>query len=104
MTMCAKAILKLECHCDNTLKWTHTLIINIWLNKKIPLRLNTNRPADTAVTSSTLGTFLRPPQRAVLRRFVRQTAAVPWHERRRSEAAAVRCSSRYGLRASEQPK
>jgi hypothetical protein len=37
----------------------------------------THLPADTAVTSSTLGTFLRPPHRAVFRRFDRHTAAVP---------------------------
>lgn len=35
------------------------------------------RPALTAVTSSTLGTFLRPPYRRVLRKFCRQTLAVP---------------------------
>lgn len=61
-------------------------------------------PADTAVTSSTLGTFFLPPHRAVLRKFVRQTAAVPCDERRRSEAAAVKCSIKYGFNASEQPK
>jgi hypothetical protein len=52
-------------------------------------------PADTAVTSSTLGTFFLPPQRAVFLKFVKQTAAVPWHDLRRSEAADVRCSVKY---------
>lgn len=62
------------------------------------------RPALTAVTSSTLGTFLRPPHRAVLRRFDKQTDAVPCDDRRRSEAAAVKCSIKYGFNASEQLK
>lgn len=35
------------------------------------------RPADTAVTSSTLGTFFRPPYLSVFRRFCRHTFAVP---------------------------
>jgi len=35
------------------------------------------RPADTAVTSSTLGTFFRPPYLNVLRKFCRHTFAVP---------------------------
>lgn len=35
------------------------------------------RPADTAVTSSTLGTFLRPPYLNVFRKFCRHTFAVP---------------------------
>jgi hypothetical protein len=54
-------------------------------------------PADTAVTSSTLGTFFLPPHRAVFRRFVKHTAAVPWHDLRRSEAADVRCSVKYAV-------
>lgn len=61
-------------------------------------------PADTAVTSSTLGTFFRPPHLAVLRKFDKQTAAVPCDERLRSDAAADKCSIKYGFKASEQLK
>lgn len=64
----------------------------------------THLPADTAVTSSTLGTFFLPPHRAVFRKFDRQTAAVPCDDRRRSDAAADKCSIRYGFNASEQLK
>lgn len=66
--------------------------------------MNAYRPALTAVTSSTLGTFLRPPHRAVLRKFDRHTEAVPCADRRRSDAAAVKCSIKYGFNASEQLK
>lgn len=61
-------------------------------------------PADTAVTSSTLGTFFLPPHRAVFRKFDKQTLAVPWDDLRRSDAEAVKCSIKYGFNASEQLK
>ncbi|KAI8436248.1 hypothetical protein MSG28_004304, partial [Choristoneura fumiferana] len=53
------------------------------------------------LTSSTLGTFLRPPQRSVFRRLARHTAAVPWHGRLRSAAAADRYSTRNGLETNQ---
>lgn len=79
----------------------------IWISKSQlhEMRLGANYlPADMAVTSSTLGTFFLPPNRAVFRKFVRQRAAVPCDDRRQSDAVAVKCSIKYGSNSSEQPK